>query len=57
MIVTETNVPHAENVAYLGRAGRREAQAVYQFALPPLILHTLATGDPTALVAWAAASR
>ena len=54
MIVTETNVPHAENVAYLGRPGRREAQAVYQFALPPLILHTLATGDPEALVAWTA---
>jgi hypothetical protein len=54
MIVTETNVPHAENVAYLGRPGRREAQAVYQFALPPLILHTLASGDPEPLVAWAA---
>jgi sucrose phosphorylase len=53
MIVTETNVPHDDNVAYLGRPGRREAQAVYQFALPPLLLHTLATGDPAALVAWA----
>ena len=54
MIVTETNVPHAENVAYLGRPGRREAQAVYQFALPPLVLHSLSTGDPAALVDWAA---
>ena len=55
MIVTETNVPHAENVSYLGRPGRREAQAVYQFApSPPLILHTLATGDPAPLVGWAA---
>jgi glucosylglycerate phosphorylase len=54
MIVTETNVPHAENVSYLGRPGRREAQAVYQFALPPLILHTLATGNPEPLVGWAA---
>jgi sucrose phosphorylase len=54
MIVTETNVPHAENIAYLGRPGRREAQAVYQFALPPLLLHTLTTGDPAALVEWAA---
>ena len=53
MLVTETNVPHAENVAYLGRPGRREAQAVYQFALPPLLLHTMATGDPTPLVGWA----
>ena len=54
MIVTETNVPHAENVSYLGRPGRREAQAVYQFALPPLILHTLTTCDPAPLAAWAA---
>ena len=54
VIVTETNVPHAENVSYFGRAGRREAQAVYQFALPPLILHTLASGDPEPLVTWAA---
>lgn len=53
MLVTETNVPHRENVAYLGRPGRREAQAVYQFALPPLLLHTLSTADPTALVGWA----
>jgi sucrose phosphorylase len=54
LLVTETNVPHAENVAYLGRHGHREAQAVYQFALPPLLLHTLRTADPTALVGWAA---
>jgi sucrose phosphorylase len=53
MLVTETNVPHAENVAYLGRGERREAQAIYQFALPPLLLHTLTTGDPEALVGWA----
>jgi hypothetical protein len=53
LLVTETNVPHAENVAYLGRPGRREAQAVYQFALPPLLLHTLAIGDAEALVDWA----
>ncbi len=55
LLVTETNVPHAENVAYLGRPGRREAQAVYQFALPPLLLHTLTIGDAEALVDWASA--
>jgi glucosylglycerate phosphorylase len=55
LLVTETNVPHAENVSYLGRPGRREAQAVYQFALPPLLLHTLATGDAEVLVDWASA--
>lgn len=53
-LITETNVPHAENVSYFGD-GTNEAQMVYQFALPPLILHTLHTGDARALSAWAAA--
>jgi sucrose phosphorylase len=51
-LVTETNVPHAENVTYLG-SGDREAQLVYNFALPPLIVHTVHTGDATALTEWA----
>jgi len=51
-LVTETNVPHADNVAYLG-AGDDEAHLVYNFALPPLVLHTLETGDAGALSAWA----
>ncbi len=33
VLVTETNVPHAENVAYFGTASMPEAHAVYQFAL------------------------
>ena len=53
VLITETNVPHAENVAYLGLDGEREAQAVYQFALPPLTLHAFTTGDATALKRWA----
>lgn len=53
VLVTETNVPHAENVAYLGLDGEREAQAVYQFALPPLTLHAFATGDADVLKRWA----
>ncbi len=53
LVVTETNVPHAENLSYLGDGTVPEADIVYQFALPPLILHTLLTGDPSALVAWA----
>lgn len=53
-LITETNVPHAENLSYFGD-GRSEAQLVYQFALPPLLLHTLHTGDARALSAWAAA--
>lgn len=54
LVVTETNVPHQENVSYFGDAEAPEADAVYQFPLPPLVLHTLATGDATALSAWAA---
>ncbi len=53
VLVTETNVPHEENVAYLGRDGEREAQAVYQFALPPLTLHAFTTGDARPLRRWA----
>ncbi len=53
LLLTETNVPHAENIAYFGN-GYDEAQLVYQFPLPPLVLHTFATGDATRLTAWAA---
>lgn len=53
ILITETNVPHAENISYFG-AGNNEAQMVYNFALPPLALHTLRTGDASALTAWAA---
>jgi sucrose phosphorylase len=52
-LVTETNVPHAENVAYFGD-GEHEAQLVYNFALPPLVLHAFARGDARALTRWAA---
>jgi glucosylglycerate phosphorylase len=50
-IITETNVPHEENISYFGD-GHNEAQLVYNFALPPLVLHTLGTGDATALQRW-----
>lgn len=53
LLITETNVPHHENVTYLGLSGEREAQAVYQFPLPPLVLHSLATGSAAALTDWA----
>ncbi len=52
-LITETNVPHVDNIAYFGD-GHNEAQLVYNFALPPLTLHTLRTGDASALSAWAA---
>ncbi len=51
-IITETNVPHADNISYFGD-GANEAHLVYNFALPPLVLHTLRTGDATALSNWA----
>ncbi|NJN05307.1 MAG: sugar phosphorylase, partial [Rhodobacteraceae bacterium] len=52
MLITETNVPHADNISYFGD-GTNEAQLVYNFALPPLTLHALATGDGSALTRWA----
>lgn len=52
VVITETNVPHEENISYFGD-GTNEAQMVYNFALPPLTLHTLATGDAKALTKWA----
>jgi glucosylglycerate phosphorylase len=55
-IVTETNVPHADNVAYFGD-GRNEAQMVYQFPLAPLVVDALAHGDATYLAGWAAELR
>lgn len=51
-IVTETNVPHADNVAYFGD-GHNEAQMVYQFPLAPLVLDALAHADASYLRGWA----
>lgn len=51
-LVTETNVPHKENVSYFGD-GYNEAHMVYNFALPPLVVHTLQTGNATRLTNWA----
>jgi glycosidase len=53
MLITETNVTHADNLSYFGD-GANEAQLVYNFALPPLVAHTLQTGSARALAAWAA---
>lgn len=51
-IITETNVPHEENVSYFGR-GDNEAQMVYNFALPPLLAFSILKGDTSKLTAWA----
>jgi glycosidase len=52
LIITETNVPHADNISYFGNS-HNEAQMVYNFALPPLVLHTFRTGNAQVLTAWA----
>jgi sucrose phosphorylase len=54
VIITETNVPHQDNISYLGN-GHDEAQMVYQFSLPPLVLHAIHTGSARALRQWASA--
>ena len=56
LLITETNVPHVDNLSYFGD-GTNEAHLVYNFALPPLVLHTLATGDATKLTQWAQSLR
>lgn len=54
ILVTETNVPHQENNSYFGEQGG-EAQMVYNFSLPPLVLHAFYREDASALTRWAAA--
>lgn len=53
VLITETNVPHKDNVSYFGD-GQNEAQMVYQFSLPPLVLHAIHRQDVRALCQWAA---
>lgn len=51
-IITETNVPHEENISYFGDK-TNEANMVYQFTLPPLVLYTLTTHNSKKLTQWA----
>ncbi|KAF0095313.1 MAG: sucrose phosphorylase [Puniceicoccaceae bacterium 5H] len=51
VLLTETNVPHKENVSYFGQGD--EAHMVYNFSLPPLLLHGLLRGETTHLTEWA----
>ncbi|MFZ2101901.1 MAG: sugar phosphorylase, partial [Oricola sp.] len=50
VLLTETNVPNAENLSYFGN--RNEAHAIYNFSLPPLMLHALMSGTSRYLNAW-----
>lgn len=52
ILVTETNVPHKDNISYFGN-GYNEARMVYQFPLPPLTLHTFLTGNTKHIHQWA----
>jgi glucosylglycerate phosphorylase len=52
MLITETNVRQRDNLSYFGD-GTNEAQLVYNFALPPLVLYSLVTGSAEALTGWA----
>jgi len=53
MIITETNVPHDENISYFGN-GRDEAQMVYNFTLPPLLFYSFVNENCEVLTDWAA---
>jgi len=57
LLITETNVPHEENISYFGQIIPEtnmtdEAQLVYQFPLAPLVMHTFISEDITRLHAW-----
>jgi glycosidase len=43
LILTEANFPYKENIAYFGE--RHEAQMVYRFSLPPLVLDAFSRRD------------
>ncbi len=50
VLLTETNVPKAENLSYFGN--RNEAHTVYNFPLPPLIVHAMQSGTARYLNRW-----
>ncbi len=57
ILITETNVPHQENISYFGEIDEEtgigdEAHMVYQFPLAPLVLHTLIAGKANKLNDW-----
>ncbi len=52
LLLTETNVPHQDNISYFGD-GSNEAQVVYNFSLPPLVLYSIVSGDASYLSRWA----
>lgn len=52
VLITETNVPHQENISYFGN-GLNEAHMIYNFSLPPLLAYSLHSGEVETLTNWA----
>ncbi len=52
LLITETNVPHKDNISYFGNGD--EAHLVYQFPLPPLVMFSILSGNASKLTKWAA---
>jgi len=50
-LITETNIPHQENISYFGE-NFDEAHMVYQFPLPPLLIYSFISGDASKLMTW-----
>ncbi len=50
ILITETNIPNRENLAYFGNAN--EAHWIYNFSLPPLLVHALVSGSCRHLKSW-----
>lgn len=50
VIITETNIPNQENLSYFGNMN--EAHCIYNFSLPPLLLHAMTTGSSRYLKSW-----
>lgn len=50
IIITETNIPNRENLAYFGN--NNEAHWIYNFSLPPLLVNALITGSSHYLKQW-----
>ena len=50
LIVTETNLPRKENLSYFGN--NDEANWIYNFPLPPLILYTFLLEDSSKITKW-----
>ena len=49
-LITETNLPNQENLSYFGNSN--EANCIYNFSLPPLILYSFFSGNSKTLRRW-----